>query len=74
MLWLWYRPAAAALIGPLAWKPPYAVDVALKEKKPNQTKINIQMEFRIIYFNPILNLIMGACIKEKRFSVLCAAF
>ena len=24
LLWLWYGPAAAALIGPLAWECPYA--------------------------------------------------
>ena len=29
-LWLWHRPAAAALIHPLAWELPYAVGVALK--------------------------------------------
>ena len=33
LLWLWYRPAATALIGPLAWEPLYAVSVALKKKK-----------------------------------------
>ena len=31
--WLWYRLAAEALIQPLAWKLPYAMGVALKEKK-----------------------------------------
>ena len=37
-LWLWYRPAALALIGPLAWEPPYAVGAALKSKKnPSQS-------------------------------------
>ena len=25
LLWLWRRPAAVALIGPLAWDPPYAM-------------------------------------------------
>ena len=30
LLWLWHRPAAIALIQPLAWEPPYAVDAALK--------------------------------------------
>ena len=33
LLWLWGMPAAAALIRPLAWEPPYAVDVALKRQK-----------------------------------------
>ena len=33
LLWLWRRPAAAALIQPLAWELPYATDVTVKEKK-----------------------------------------
>ena len=32
-LWLWCRPAATALILPLAWELPYAMDVALKRRK-----------------------------------------
>ena len=30
---LWFRPAAIALIHPLAWEPPYAMGVALESKK-----------------------------------------
>ena len=30
LVWLWYRPEAVALTGPLAWEPPYAVDATLK--------------------------------------------
>ena len=33
LLWLWWRPAAAAPIWPLAWEPPCAVGVALKRRK-----------------------------------------
>ena len=33
LLWLGCRLAATAPIGPLAWKPPYAVGVALKRQK-----------------------------------------
>ena len=33
LLWLWRRLAAAALIGPLAWEPPYASGEALKRPK-----------------------------------------
>ena len=33
LLWLGYRPGATALIGPLAWEPPYAVGAALEKKK-----------------------------------------
>ena len=47
-LWLWFRPVATALIGPLAWEPPYAVGAAqeiatttttAKDKKKNKTKL-----------------------------------
>ena len=39
LLWLWYRPAATAPIRPLAWEPPYAVDVAVeKAKRPKKKK------------------------------------
>ena len=31
-LWLWCRPAAAALIRPLTWEHPYATAVALKRE------------------------------------------
>ena len=37
-LWLWRRPVATALIGPLAWEPPYASGVALKRKKKEKKK------------------------------------
>ena len=36
-LWLWSRPAAVALIGPLPWEPPQAVGAALKRQKTKQT-------------------------------------
>ena len=39
MLWLWRRPAATALIRPLAWEPPYVAGAAL-EKAKRQTKQN----------------------------------
>ena len=35
LLWLWSRPAATALIGPLAWELPYATGAALKRQKKN---------------------------------------
>ena len=38
LLWLWCRPAATALIQPLAWEPPYAVGAALKKKKKKKKK------------------------------------
>ena len=33
LLWLWYRPAAVALIWPLAWELLYAKSLALKSNK-----------------------------------------
>ena len=30
LLWLWYKAAATAPIGPLTWEPPYASSAALK--------------------------------------------
>ena len=38
LLWLWCRLAATASPGPLAWEPPYAVDVALKRQKKKKEK------------------------------------
>ena len=38
LLWLWHRPAAAALIGSLAWEPPYAMDAALKSQKKKKER------------------------------------
>ena len=37
-LWLWCRPATAALIQPLSWEPSYAVSEALKGKKKKKKK------------------------------------
>ena len=39
LLWLWHRPAAVALIRPLAWELPYAAGAALKRtKRKTKTK------------------------------------
>ena len=40
LLWLWYRPAAAALIRPLAWEIPYASSLALKSKRKKSLTIS----------------------------------
>ena len=39
LLWLWCRLAAAVLIGPLAWEPPYALGVALKRQKEKKSEV-----------------------------------
>ena len=38
LLWLWCRLEAVALVGPLAWEPPYATGSALKSKKAEKKK------------------------------------
>ena len=40
LLWLWRRPAAVALIGPLAREPPYALGAALEKTKRQKNKNN----------------------------------
>ena len=40
LLWLWCGPAAVALIRPLAWELPYAVDVTLKKQKVKRKEKN----------------------------------
>ena len=53
---LWYRPAAAALIRPLAWEPQYAAVAALKQ---NRTKTEesfylfIYLFFAITWTTPV---------------------
>ena len=36
--WLWWRPAAVAMIRPLAWEPPHAASAALKRQKTKKQK------------------------------------
>ena len=38
LLWLWRRRVAPAPISPLAWEPPHAAGVALKDRKTKQNK------------------------------------
>ena len=40
MLWLAHRPAATIPIGPLAWELPYAMRVALEDRKKKKKKIS----------------------------------
>ena len=40
LLWPWCRLAAAALIQPLAWKPPYAADVTPERQKKKKVHKN----------------------------------
>ena len=45
LLWQWHRPAAVALIPPLAQELPYATGVAIKRKKKSQFTISYILVF-----------------------------
>jgi len=45
LLWLWRRPAATALIRPLAWEPPYAAGAALEKAKSQKKKKKSLFQF-----------------------------
>ena len=58
LLWLWCRPAATALIRPVAWEPPYAEGAALEKAK----KIFLN-EFACL---PFLLLLKGWCAGQNQ--------
>ena len=41
LLWLWRRPAAVALIRPLAWESPYAAGATLKRTKKTKRGVPV---------------------------------
>ena len=47
LLWLWCRPEAVALIGPLAWEPPYAIGAALERPKKKKGFIEVYHSYDI---------------------------
>ena len=51
LLWLWYRPAAAALIWPLAWEPPYAKGATLK-KAEKRIEFSVNVALTSLFFLP----------------------
>ena len=50
LLWLWYGPAATALIRPLAWEPPYAVGVALKSQERKKNPVS-GLDFSPVFYD-----------------------
>ena len=56
-LWLWRRLAAVAPIGPLAWEPPYAADVALEKTDIYIYTVFFRF-FSVIGYYKILNIVL----------------
>ena len=54
LLWLWFRPAAVALIRPLAWEPPYAASEALKKRQKEKEKKKKNASIIMEIFIPVL--------------------
>ena len=55
LLWPWHRLAATALIGPIAWEPPYAAGTALemaKRQKKEKRNISILYSFHLAILDP----------------------
>ena len=73
-IWLWRKPAAVALIWPLAWGPPYAAGAALKSKKrktsffPTHPRILPYRQFKLFWlFLLVLTFIFFICISIQLF-------
>ena len=59
LLWLWCRQAATVLIQPLAWEPPCAMGMALKDKRQKKKKYfelglweNNLLKFLFVLYKP----------------------
>ena len=67
LLWLWYRPAAAAPIPPLAQELPYATSVAVKRKKFffSTHKLDVIPFPRILFSNLILDRMLVKILKSS---------
>ena len=65
LLWLWHRPATVSPIGPVAWEPPYAAGVALKNKQTDRystgTLIGSQT-VRFLWVLSCLGLVFLSCL------------
>ena len=64
LLWLWRRLVAAALVGPLAWKPPYAMGVAQEQVKRPKKKKSSGLGLREITESLLQMMVRSAKMKE----------
>ena len=71
LLWLWHRPAATALIRPLAWEPPYAMGCGPKKtkKKEKENKVNVANEIFRVEFVPWNSLFEKNLVFDLKFKI-----
>ena len=78
LLWLWCRPVATALIGPLAWEPPYAAGAAQeiakrpKKKKNLGSMVTSQSSRRYVFCSFLLHQKSVIFIKISSWSTVAA--
>ena len=70
LLWLWCKPTAIALIQPLAWKLPNAVDVALNSEK----KKSIVRFYNLIYIPSKILTKIEMFLRSKLFGLFYTCF
>ena len=63
-MWLWHRPAAVALIQPLAWEPLYATDIPLK--RPKKKKKFKRVDLRLSVLSTMSLNYIFLSLKEKK--------
>ena len=61
LLWLWRKLMATALIGLLAWEPPYAAGVALKRKKINKN-LKKRLTYLLLFIKALWKLPIIYCL------------
>ena len=59
LLWLWCRPAARALIRPLAWQPPYAVGSGPRKGKKAKSQKKKKKKKERDYYKKLYTNIFG---------------
>ena len=66
LLWLWRRLEATALIGPLAWDPPYAAETAQEmAKRRKKKKRKLQTSISHKHRHNVLNKILANQIQTR---------
>ena len=68
LLWLWFRSAAISPIQPLAWRPPYAIGVALKrpkEKKKTHRNLKSKLTSKTTNISVFMSLYIGSALGQS---------